>query len=203
MKHVLLPCQLKIQISPRSRPKFTQWDCRPWQFHPQQSTHTSSVTRKEFINAGVTAYAVGCTDEGLRKELLNVGQAGAELDGSTGAGAGANVVLKSKIRAEEVEECILWVSIVFITILCTPQPTIVRWSSTPAVSAEAQVQWRGFCALIANAYYVRGMAWLPVKTLQMEQLAVVGYAEEPSLVADRMRLVFATLEVVSPQWPKR
>jgi hypothetical protein len=46
MKHVLLPCQLKIQISPRSRPKFTQWDCRPWQFHPQQSTHTSSVTRK-------------------------------------------------------------------------------------------------------------------------------------------------------------
>ncbi|CAM6029074.1 unnamed protein product [Sphagnum balticum] len=240
MKHVLLPCQFKIQISPRSGPKFTQWDHRPWQFHPQQSTHTSSVTRKlvqssfddefrssqqialglhrryksvleggftnnlrEFINAGVTAYAVGCTDEGLRKELLNVGQAGAELDGSTGAGGGANVVLKSKIRAEEVEECILWVSIVFITILCTPQPTIVRWSSTPAVSAEAQVQWRGFCALIANAYYVRGMAWLPVKTLQMEQLAVVGYAEEPSLVADRMRLVFATLEAVSPQWPKR
>jgi hypothetical protein len=139
MKHVLLPCQLKIQVSPRSRPKFTQWDHRPWQFHPQQSTHTNSTTRKlvqssfddefrssqqialglhqryksvleggftnnlrEFINAGVTAYAVGCTDEGLRKELLNVGQAGVELDGSTGAGAGANVVLKSKIRAEEV-----------------------------------------------------------------------------------------------------
>jgi hypothetical protein len=36
---------------------------------------------------------------------------------------------------------------------------------------------------------------LPVKALQMEQLAVVGYAEEPSLVADR--LVFATLEVLS------
>jgi hypothetical protein len=87
--------------------------------------------------------------------------------------------------------------------LMYPTTTIVQWSSTPAVSAEAQVQWRGFCALIANAYYVRGMAWLPVKTLQMEQLAVVGYAEEPSLVADRMRLVFATLEVVSPQWPKR
>jgi hypothetical protein len=29
----------------------------------------------------------------------------------------------------------------------------------------------------------------------MEQLAVVGYVEEPSLVADR--LVFATLEVLS------
>jgi hypothetical protein len=57
---------------------------------------------QEFINAGVTAYAVGCTDEGLRKELLNVGQAGVKLDGSTGAGGGANVVLKSNIRAEEV-----------------------------------------------------------------------------------------------------
>jgi hypothetical protein len=51
---------------------------------------------QEFINAGVTAYAVGCTDEGLRKELLNVGQAGAELDGGTGAGGGANVVLSQR-----------------------------------------------------------------------------------------------------------
>jgi hypothetical protein len=31
----------------------------------------------------------------------------------------------------------------------------------------------------------------------MEQLAVVGYAEEPSLVADHMRLVFASVEVLS------
>jgi hypothetical protein len=44
---------------------------------------------------------------------------------------------------------------------------------------------------------LHGIYRLPVKTLQMEQLAVVGYAEEPSLVADRMRLVFATLEVLS------
>lgn len=58
-----------------------------------------------------------------------------------------------------MEECILWTSILFITILCTPQPTIVRWSSTPPVTAEAQVQWRGFIELIANAYYERGMAW--------------------------------------------
>lgn len=36
---------------------------------------------------------------------------------------------------------------------------------------------------------------MSVKPLQMEQMAVSGYAEEPSLVADRMRLVFATLEV--------
>ena len=36
---------------------------------------------------------------------------------------------------------------------------------------------------------------LPVKTLQLEQMAVVGRAEEPSVVASRMQLVFSTLEV--------
>ncbi|KAL4019733.1 hypothetical protein IC575_018489 [Cucumis melo] len=155
---------------------------------------------KDFISAGVNAYALGCTDEGLRKELIDMKEAGLEIEvmqsygGSTG--------LKSKIISGEIEECILWLSIIFITILCTPQPTVVRWSSTPPVSDEIRLQWKGFCALIANAYYVRGMAWLPVKTLQLEQMAVVGRAEEPSVVASRMRIVFSTLEVVSPQWPK-
>ncbi|TYK13034.1 uncharacterized protein E5676_scaffold255G006360 [Cucumis melo var. makuwa] len=149
---------------------------------------------KDFISAGVNAYALGCTDEGLRKELIDMKEAGLEIEvmqsygGSTG--------LKSKIISGEIEECILWLSIIFITILCTPQPTVVRWSSTPPVSDEIRLQWKGFCALIANAYYVRGMAWLPVKTLQLEQMAVVGRAEEPSVVASRMRIVFSTLELV-------
>lgn len=155
---------------------------------------------KEFISAGVNAYALGCTDEGLRTELTQLKDSGAELEAlQTYSGTTS---LKYKIFNKEVDECILWLSIIFITILCTPQPTVVRWSSTPSVSDEMIVQWKGFCAIIANAYYVRGMAWLPVKTLQLEQMAVVGYAEEPSLVASRMRLVFSTLEVVSPQWPR-
>ncbi|KAF8084438.1 hypothetical protein N665_0717s0005 [Sinapis alba] len=157
-------------------------------------------TLKEFISAGVNAYALGCTDEDLRKELMAMQESGLEIErvesyyGSTQT--------KSKILLSEVDECILWLSIVFITILCTPQPTIVRWSSTPSVSDEILSKWRGFCAVIANAYYIRGMAWLPVKTLQLEQMAVMGQAEEPSVVASRMRLVFSTLEVVSPQWPR-
>ena len=40
-----------------------------------------------------------------------------------------------------------------------------------------------------------GECRLPVKTLQLEQMAVMGQAEEPSVVASRMRLVFSTLEV--------
>ncbi|XP_023517939.1 uncharacterized protein LOC111781523 [Cucurbita pepo subsp. pepo] len=155
---------------------------------------------KDFISAGVNAYALGCTDEGLRKELIDMKKSGLEIEVMQSCGGITG--LKSKIISEEIEECILWLSIVFITILCTPQPTVVRWSSTPPVSDEVRLQWKGFCALIANAYYVRGMAWLPVNTLQLEQMAVVGRAEEPSVVASRMLLVFTTLEVVSPQWPK-
>lgn len=155
---------------------------------------------KEFISAGVNAYALGCTDEGLRKELTNMKESGTEIQEMQTYGGATS--LKSKICYEEVNECILWLSIIFITILCTPQPTIVRWSPTPPVSDEIKLQWKGFCAIIANAYYLRGMAWLPVKTLQLEQMAVVGRSEEPSVVASRMRLIFSTLEVVSPQWPR-
>lgn len=155
---------------------------------------------KEFISAGVNAYALGCTDKGLRDELTDMKESGVEIEAMQAYGG--NTTLKSKIISEEIDECIFWLSIIFITILCTPQPTVVRWSSTPPVSEEILRQWKGFCALIANAYYIRGMAWLPVKTLQMEQMAVMGRSEEPSVVASRMRLVFSTLEVVSPQWPK-
>lgn len=59
----------------------------------------------------------------------------------------------------QIRECILWLSIVFITILCTPQLTVTRWSTNPPVSADVLHQWKGFCAIIANAYYVKGMAW--------------------------------------------
>lgn len=155
---------------------------------------------KEFIKAGVNAYALGCTDEGLRKELINMMESGVEIEALENYGGSTS--LKSKILSEEVDECILWLSIIFITILCTPQPTVVRWSASPPVSEDVLHQWKGFCAIIANAYYMRGMAWLPVKTLQLEQMAVSGHAEEPSVVASRMRLVFSTLEVVSPQWPR-
>ncbi|KAL1560079.1 hypothetical protein AAHA92_10340 [Salvia divinorum] len=155
---------------------------------------------KEFISAGVNAYELGCTDEGLRKELTDMKESGVEIDAMQTYGG--NTGLKSNIISQEVDECIMWLSIVFITILCTPLPTVVRWLSSPPVSEEMLISWKGFCAIIANAYYMRGMAWLPVKTLQLEQMAVMGRAEEPSLVASRMRLVFSTLEVVSPQWPR-
>nr|POF00574.1 hypothetical protein CFP56_27650 [Quercus suber] len=89
---------------------------------------------KEFISAGVNAYALGCTDEGLRKELNDLRESGVEIEAMQSYGGTTS--LKSKIISEEVDECIFWLSIIFITIMCTPQPTIVRWSSTPPVSDE-------------------------------------------------------------------
>lgn len=160
----------------------------------------SLTVEEEFISAGVNAYALGCTDEGLRKELKAMKESGVEIEAMQSYGGSTS--LESKILSEEVDECILWLSIIFITILCTPKPTVIRWSSTSPVSDEILLRWKGFCALITNAYYIKGMAWLPVKTLQLEQMAVMGRAEEPSVVASRMRLVFGTLEVVSPQWPR-
>ncbi|KAF3453112.1 hypothetical protein FNV43_RR03546 [Rhamnella rubrinervis] len=85
--------------------------------------------RNEFISAGVNAYALGCTDEGLRKELNDMKESGLEVEAMQSYGGSTS--LKSRIASEEVDECILWLSILFITILCTPQPTVVRWSSTP------------------------------------------------------------------------
>uniref|UniRef100_A0A804M3R4 DUF7876 domain-containing protein n=1 Tax=Zea mays TaxID=4577 RepID=A0A804M3R4_MAIZE len=121
----------------------------------------------EFVSAGVTAYALGCTDEGLRKELMDIEDSGLEIEG---LGSLGGTSLKFKVHSFEI-------------------PDVLH-------------QWKGFCALIANAYYVKGMAWLPVKTLQLEQMAVTGSSEKPSVVASRMQLVFSTLEVVSPQWPR-
>lgn len=60
---------------------------------------------QDFISAGVNAYALGCTDEGLRKELIDMKEAGFEIEvmqsygGSTG--------LKSKIISGEVRFAII------------------------------------------------------------------------------------------------
>ncbi|KAG2545946.1 hypothetical protein PVAP13_9KG471116 [Panicum virgatum] len=118
---------------------------------------------KEFISAGVNAYTLGCTDEGLRKELMDIEYSSLEIEGLGSCGGNR---LKFKVHSFEMkstsshwQDMKLDISIVFITILCTPQPTVIRWSPTPPVSADVLHQWKGFCALIANAYYVKGMAW--------------------------------------------
>lgn len=55
---------------------------------------------QEFINAGVNAYSLGCTDEGLRKELMDMKNSGIEIDVMQSYGGSTS--LKSKIISEEV-----------------------------------------------------------------------------------------------------
>lgn len=55
---------------------------------------------QEFISAGVNAYALGSTDEGLRKELIALKESGAEIEAMETYGG--STTLKSKISSEEV-----------------------------------------------------------------------------------------------------
>lgn len=55
---------------------------------------------QEFISAGVNAYALGCTDEGIRKELIALKESGIEIEAMQIYGGGTS--LKSKIFSEEV-----------------------------------------------------------------------------------------------------
>lgn len=55
---------------------------------------------QEFISAGVNAYALGCTDEGLRKELIRMKDSGSEIEGLQSHSGGTT--LKFEILTEEV-----------------------------------------------------------------------------------------------------
>lgn len=164
---------------------------------------------KDFARASITAYAVGCTEEGLRKELIALlleQQQSTQVDGdpaATGRAGGAISPAAGSAPvdvAKEVQECLIRVAVVFVTIHVLPQPIITRWSTSPAASPDSLLQWKGFCTLITKAYYDQGMAWYSVGRLQMEQMASCGQAEPAAVVSDRMRLVFTTLEVLDPRW---
>jgi len=54
---------------------------------------------QEFISAGVNAYTLGCTDEGLRKELMDIENSGLEIEG---LGSCGGTSLKFKVHSSEV-----------------------------------------------------------------------------------------------------
>lgn len=71
---------------------------------------------QEFIDAGVNAYALGCTDEGLRKELTAMKESGVEIDALQSYGGGTR--LKSKIFSEEVTHFLCNRNLMFFSLLC-------------------------------------------------------------------------------------
>lgn len=59
----------------------------------------------------------------------------------------------------QLEECLLWLSLIFVTLRCLPPQVVRRWSDVAPVSTDFLLQWRGFCSILTNAYYTQGMAW--------------------------------------------
>lgn len=63
------------------------------------------------------------------------------------------------VMGPQLEECLLWISLIFVTLRCLPPQVVRRWSDAAPVSADFLLQWRGFCSILTNAYYTHGMAW--------------------------------------------
>lgn len=64
---------------------------------------------QEFISAGVNAYALGCADEGLRKELKKMKDSGVDIEEIQTYGGSTS--LKSKISSDEVVFCQLIIEV--------------------------------------------------------------------------------------------
>jgi hypothetical protein len=83
----------------------------------------------------------------------------------------------------------------------SPRCDIEPGCAVPVLTDETRARWRGFVALICNAYFDNRMASFPLDRLQLE-LRVSGRLERDDTVAEWSRLVYETLNHVAPQFPK-
>ncbi len=60
-----------------------------------------------------------------------------------------------------------------------------------------------FLFLVSSHFSLRLARWFPIEKLQLEQSLSLGKADPPAIVAERARIVFTTLQMVAPQFPKR
>jgi len=140
---------------------------------------------QDFVDATLLAYSVGCASTTLRRELFVLEEApGTRL-----------------LEPERAEECATYVEMLYVAILLVPKGTVRRWGRGEPLPRESRERWRGFVQLIHTAYFQKRMAWYDVRRLQLEQMAVLGEAEQPAVVSERMRLLFTLLNSVCPQFP--
>lgn len=140
------------------------------------TTYTKAV--QAFTESAVLAYECGYSESALKPRLEQ----------------------KATQIADSPAYCMELVNLVWITLMLT-QAGVVRWGMNPAVGEETLEIWGGFVSLIVRAYLERGMSGYPIDRLQTEILLSTGKAAEASLVAERARVVFTTLESVAPQFP--
>ena len=141
----------------------------------------AAACMQEFTNVAILAYECGYTEDTVKQEML-----------------------AAPLQDLDLDECLLYVMVVWITLSLTPSRTVVRWATggpspaccsmqvlvlqmTPMKSAascclhagdpvsEATMNlWKGFFSLILGAYFEKRMAWFPVDRLQMEVSAMTG-----------------------------
>ncbi|CAD7695993.1 unnamed protein product [Ostreobium quekettii] len=151
--------------------------------HPALNNKTYTRAVNDFAESAILAYECGYTEEGLARAIggLGVGLVGGGVDG-------------------EVQGCMEFLAIVWITLMLSHR-SVVRWGTGKAVSDESLGAWKGFVSMIVSAYFDKRWAWYPIDRLQMEMEVMTGRSERPALVAERARIVYATLERVAPQFP--
>lgn len=143
---------------------------------PAASNITYSSAVRDFTQMAILGYECGLTEDSFRQYLLN-----------------SPVCFDRK-------ECLEMVCLVWITLMLSYKAR-VRWSTTEAVSEETLKRARGFTELMVIAYFEKGMTWISLEKLQLEQIAMMGKAEAADIVAEKARIVFTTLETVAPQFP--
>lgn len=148
---------------------------------PGKAKISYSLALQEFVLAALLSYECGQSEQGLREELRR--ESGREDD-------------------EGDEECVLWASLVALTITKAPRRTVKRWSVTQPISVQTEEGWSSFVQAIVDAYFTKGMVWYPIESLRLVQMTSFGYADRAWVVAERARIVFTVLETVYPQYPK-
>lgn len=143
---------------------------------PVSAKTTYSVAVREFVAVAVLGYECGLTDTGFSD------------------------FLSTEITDLDASTCLELVCLVWITLIYSYK-AINRWSAIDPVSERMFEKWKGFVKFMVIAYFEKGMAWVPIDRLQLEQTVMMGESEAPAIVAEKARIVFTTLETVAPQFP--
>ena len=144
---------------------------------PIAAKTTYSIALRDFTHVAILGYECGLTEASFQQYLR-------EEDRS----------------ALEGKECLELVCLIWITLLLSHQSR-TRWSMSDPVSIETLKRCRGFVELMVISYFDKGMVWIPIERLQLEQRAIDGSSESTERVAEKARIVFTTLETVAPQFP--
>ncbi|KAK9819232.1 hypothetical protein WJX74_010056 [Apatococcus lobatus] len=138
-----------------------------------------SEALKAFAHSAILAYECGYSEDMMQQELDGLGPQ----------------------QGRDSTDCTVFLSLVWITIMLSPNKSVRRWVQGAPVSEATLAEWKGFVGMIVDGWFEKRWAWYPINRLQMELSVATGRVERPSVVAEMARIVYTTLETVAPQFP--